>query len=180
VTKPHQLLAAILLLLSGVAAIAVFTGGIPAFLIIALTLVSAVSAVILVLAAIRPPRIGALVERAVIALDIVFVGVVYSLVAWDTDLGRVVLSTEIARVAVRFAVVTLLALPAIWTAMLITGNLGEMVRDPMELRTQCNVCGKPVTLSMRWTGTRLEPYRVIAEHQSDGQHTITPMWRVRS
>lgn len=64
-------------------------------------------------------------------------------------------------------------------AILKTWRLGDLA-DGAPLRAQCPACGKQVALFMSWTGTRMEPYRILAEHQSNGQHTITPMWRVRS
>jgi hypothetical protein len=83
------------------------------------------SAVILVRAALVQPRIGALVERAILAVLLAVFGVIYAIVALNTELGRALFSTEVARVVVRFMVITVLAVPTYWTWLLLTGRLGD-------------------------------------------------------
>lgn len=92
--------------------------------IILLTGFSLVSAVILVRAALKKPYIGALTERALIAVLLAFFGIVYSIVVVNTEFGRTLFSTEIARVITRVAVIILLALPAYWVLLYLTGRLG--------------------------------------------------------
>lgn len=99
--------------------------GVPAFLLIALGAGCVFSAVVLVAAAIRRPWIGALIERAVIAVLIAFFALVYSLVAYDTELGRQIFSTEEARFLVRGAAVLLFAVPTVWVMLYLTGRLGD-------------------------------------------------------
>lgn len=98
---------------------------VPALLILLLTAFAVASAFVLVRAAFVKPRIGALAERAAVGVLIAFFGCVYSVVAIDTEAGRAVFSTEVARVVVRLAVVALLALPTLWSFLYLTGRLGS-------------------------------------------------------
>lgn len=98
---------------------------IPAALLAVLTVVSCVSAALLVVAAIQKPRIGALVERAIIGVFLAFFGVLYTLVAADTEFGRVILSTEEARFVSRSAVVMILSIPTVWMVLYLTHRLGD-------------------------------------------------------
>lgn len=98
---------------------------VPALLILLLTACACASAFVLVKAAFVKPRIGALVERAAVAVLIAFFGVVYSIVALDTDAGRAIFTTEAARLVIRVAVVALLALPTYWSFLYLTGRLGS-------------------------------------------------------
>ena len=97
---------------------------IPGAIIAILAAIATFSALILVRAAFIKPRIGALTERAVIAVIIAILGVVYAAVALDTEAGRVIFSQDWARFAVRFVVVLLLAIPTWWTFLYLTGRLG--------------------------------------------------------
>ena len=92
-------------------------------LIAVLTIVAVPSAIILVRAAVRRPRVGALMERATAAVVIAAFGVVYTIVAFDTELG--LLDLDGARLAVRLGVVALLCVPVWWTALYLAGKLGS-------------------------------------------------------
>lgn len=92
-------------------------------LIVALTVVAAVSAVILVRAAFVKPRIGALTERAILAVVIAVFGAVYATVAINVQLGALFLTTDEGRTLAGIGVVALLAIPAWWTALYLTGRL---------------------------------------------------------
>lgn len=92
-------------------------------LIAVLTIVAVPSAIILVRAAVRRPRVGALMERATAAVVIAAFGVVYTIVAFDTELG--ILDLDGARLVVRLGVVALLCVPVWWTALYLAGKLGS-------------------------------------------------------
>lgn len=92
-------------------------------LIVVLTVVAIASAAILVRAAYAKPRIGALTERATIAVVIALFGLVYSVGAINTELGSALFATEVARLGVRTTVIVLLAIPAWWTVLYLTGRL---------------------------------------------------------
>lgn len=92
-------------------------------LIAVLTIVAVPSAIILVRAAVRRPRVGALMERATAAVVIAAFGVVYTIVAFDTELG--LLDLDGARLVVRLGVVALLCVPVWWTALYLAGKLGS-------------------------------------------------------
>jgi len=94
-------------------------------LIAVLTIVAVPSAIILVRAAVRRPRVGALMERATAAVVIAAFGVVYTIVAFDTELGRPILDLDGARLVVRLGVVALLCVPVWWTALYLAGKLGS-------------------------------------------------------
>lgn len=93
-------------------------------LIVTLTVIAAASAAVLVIAARQRPRIGALTERAAVAVVIALFGAVYSLVAVNTELRSVFLTTDEGRTLVRIMVVVLLAIPAWWTFLYLSGRLG--------------------------------------------------------
>ena len=127
---------------------------IPGLLILLLTLFAVGSAVVLVRAAFVKPRIGALAERAAVGVLIAFFGCVYSVVALDTEAGRVVLSTEIARTITRLAVVALLALPSLWSLLYLTGRLGSA---SCAVQTEAwGRCALPGATTVRINGTGLE------------------------
>ena len=92
-------------------------------IIIMLTVVAVASAVVLVRAAIAKPRIGALSERALIAVVIAGFGLIYSTVAINTELGQTLFATDVARLGVRVTVIVLLGIPAWWTFLYLTGRL---------------------------------------------------------
>ena len=93
-------------------------------LIVALSIVAVGSALILVRATLIRPRIGALTERAAIAVVIALFGAVYSFVALNTELRSAILTTDEGRTLVRCMVVVLLAIPAWWTWLYLGGRLG--------------------------------------------------------
>jgi hypothetical protein len=98
--------------------IAVLTG-----VIWVLTAIAWLSAVIL-LALARRSHVGALTERALIAVAIALFGTVYSIVIYDSSVTDI-LPFEAARVLLRAVVVLLLLLPVYWTVLYFTGRLGD-------------------------------------------------------
>lgn len=120
-----------------------------------LTFFSVLSAFVLVRAAFVKPRIGALTERAVIGVLLAFFGVVYTLVALDTELGRVVLTTDLSRFVVRCAVVGILSIPTYWTLLYWTGRLGSGLTCAVttEAYGRCSIRGAIV---VRINGTGIE------------------------
>ena len=92
-------------------------------IIVVLTVVSIASAAVLVRAAYQRPRIGALTERATIAVVIAAFGLVYSAAAINTGLGSTLFTTDAARLGVRATVIVLLGIPAWWTLLYLTGRL---------------------------------------------------------
>lgn len=83
-----------------------------------------ISAAILAHAAWRRPRIGALTERAVIAVVFAILGTFYFLVTVNTTTGYALLPLEAARFVVRLLVVVVLLIPAWWTFLYLSGRLG--------------------------------------------------------
>ena len=81
------------------------------------------SAAVLMRAAYRHPRIGALTERAVVAVCIAIFGTIYGAVVFNTEVARFV-DVPTAMVVVRLGVVMLLCLPAWWSWRFATGRLG--------------------------------------------------------
>lgn len=68
--------------------------------------------------------IGALNERAVIAIGIAGFGTVCSIVTYNTDV-TMLFTAESVRFWFRFAVVLLLLLPVVWAVLYMTGSLGD-------------------------------------------------------
>lgn len=98
---------------------------IPGPLLAVLGVISWVSAFVLVRAALPRPRIGALTERAIIAVVIALFVTVYALAALNTDAHFPFFDTDTVRFIVRIFVVILGLLPAWWTFLWLTGRLGE-------------------------------------------------------
>lgn len=69
-------------------------------------------------------KVGALTERAVIAVGIAAFGTVYSLAAYNTDYAQII-PAETVKFLVRISVVFLLLLPVWWTILYATGRLGD-------------------------------------------------------
>jgi hypothetical protein len=92
--------------------------------IIPLAALAWASAVVLIVASHRRPNIGALTERAAVAVGIALFGTIYSIVVLNNDVWRI-FDTGAAVVVVRLAVVGLLTLPAAWSFAYITGRLGD-------------------------------------------------------
>jgi hypothetical protein len=98
---------------------------IPAWLLGILAVCASISAAILVVKAMQRPFIGALTERAIIGVLLAFFGVLSTIVAWDTELGRVILSTDEARFVNRLAILIVLAIPTVWLLLYATNRLGD-------------------------------------------------------
>ena len=81
------------------------------------------SAVVLLRAACQSPCIGALSERAVVAVVIAIFGTIYGVVVFNTEVGYIV-DMGTAIVVLRLAAVMLLCVPVWWSWMFITGRLG--------------------------------------------------------
>lgn len=92
--------------------------------IVPLAVFAWVSAVVLIVAARKRPNIGALTERAVVAVGIALFGTLYSAVVLNNEVVRLFDSGS-AVIVVRLAVVGLLCLPAFWSFAYITGRLGD-------------------------------------------------------
>ena len=97
----------------------------PAVVILASAAIAWVCAIILAVAASRRPRVGALVERAIIATGLAIFGTIYGIVAIHTDLNLGILDSEAAKTIIRIGVVVLVgALPSLWVYLWATGRLG--------------------------------------------------------
>jgi hypothetical protein len=79
-------------------------------------------------AATRRPRIGALTERAFIALVVASLGTVSCLIVLNTDNGHAFFTTEVASLLFRLAIIAVLAVPALWLVLWLTGRLGQTDR----------------------------------------------------
>lgn len=96
-----------------------------AVLVYGLVPFSVFSAAVLVWAARQPPRIGALTERAVIAVIIaVFISSI-ALLVYNTETGRTIIDQEAARIVFRVSVLLLGLVPVSWVILWLTGRLGE-------------------------------------------------------
>jgi hypothetical protein len=93
------------------------------FLIWGLTASAWMSAVILVRAAFVCPRVGALTERAVVAVVLAIFGSVYSLAVLNSEWAHLVDGGDVVSL-LRIAVVVLLLLPVWWSFMYLTNRLG--------------------------------------------------------
>ena len=83
------------------------------------------SAVVLVRAACcEHPRIGALSERALVAVIIATFGTVYSVVIFNAEILGYIVDIDTMRVVRRLAVMMLLLVPVWWSWMFATGRLG--------------------------------------------------------
>lgn len=96
-----------------------------ALLILVFTAFATASAVVLCRAAFRKPRIGALVERAVVAAVIAFFGVICSVLVVNTDGRQLILSREQASLLFRASLLFLLGIPTFWSFLYLTGRLGS-------------------------------------------------------
>lgn len=93
--------------------------------VVALTIVSWLSAYVLVRAAWQKPRIGALNERAAIAVLIALFGTVSTILVFNTEADHLLLDAEWARVLFRLCLLALLGIPAYWTWLYRSGRLGS-------------------------------------------------------
>lgn len=94
--------------------------------VIAVTAFAAwVSAVVLVRAARHArPSVGALTERAVIAVLIAVMLTIYAVVAANTDIGSSLFDQDTGRRFVRLVVVMVGAIPVVWCYLWLRGRLG--------------------------------------------------------
>jgi hypothetical protein len=93
------------------------------FAIWALTISAWMSAAVLVRAALIKPRVGALNERATVAVGVAIFGTVYSLVVLNAEVLHVIETSDAVNI-VRAAVVVVLLLPVWWTFLYLTHRLG--------------------------------------------------------
>lgn len=96
-----------------------------AFLIFALLPFAWTSTVVLIWAARRKPRIGALTERAAIAFVIAVFLTAIAIIVWNTESDRILFPTEVARVVFRITVLGLGLIPVAWVILWWTGRLGR-------------------------------------------------------
>lgn len=94
------------------------------WLVFALTVTAWVSAAVLGRAALRPPHIGALTERAVIAVVIALLGTISCIIVLNTDLGRPWFPVAISSALFRLSVLGVLAVPLTWLILWYLGRLG--------------------------------------------------------
>ena len=76
-------------------------------------------------AALRPPRIGALTERAFIALVIAVLGTVSSALRYNTDSGFTIVPQPVAALIFACTMLVVLAIPTVWLALWLLGRLGS-------------------------------------------------------
>lgn len=96
-----------------------------AALVIVLVPFSWLSAVILWRAARRPPRIGALTERAAIAVAIAVMVTAGGLITLNRSSEHAFFGVDAARVIFSLAIIVVGAVPVAWTALWFFGRLGE-------------------------------------------------------
>ena len=73
----------------------------------------------------KPPRSGALTERAVIALVIAVFLTSITVIVLNTEADRVFFPAEVARVAFRLSVLALGFIPIAWCVLFFAGKLGD-------------------------------------------------------
>lgn len=102
-------------------------------LLVAMSLVlfpfSLISMAILVFEAWKPPHIGALTERAVIAADISVMVISGVALTVNRLTGYSLFPIEAARVLFLSSLVLLEVVPVIWTVLLFSGRLGDGISD---------------------------------------------------
>jgi hypothetical protein len=96
-----------------------------AALIVALLPFAWLSTFVLVWAARTPPRIGALTERAIIAVVIAVFLTAIAVIVLNTETDEAYFPAEVARVAFRVCVLGLGFVPIAWCALWLSGRLGE-------------------------------------------------------
>lgn len=118
----------VLLAVLGSLAVVAVIAGVPAAsltpLLFVLTALAWVSFLALAQAAWIRPRIGALTERAVIALIIALLGSVSSLIVANNDHGHPLFDAATASLLFRMSILAVLFVPAVWLALWIAGRLG--------------------------------------------------------
>ncbi len=95
-----------------------------AAVIVVLTVVAWISAAILVHASRKRPRIGALTERATVAVVVAIFGTVYSFTVMNAQIGAWV-DVPTMVLVIRCAVILLLLMPAWWVYLYATRKLGS-------------------------------------------------------
>lgn len=98
--------------------------GLLAALVIVLAPFSWLSTGILGWAAKKPPRIGALTERAVIALVIAVMVTTGGLLTFNRTNGYALFDINVARILFSLSIITLASLPLAWCVLWFTGRLG--------------------------------------------------------
>lgn len=105
---------------------------------------SAISAALLVRAARKRPRIGALTERAFLAVKDALFGIVCVVLVWNTDTSQALLPLEVARILFRGLLFLNLLIPPIWLVLYLTNRLaGEAATllDPIRLQRAMRAAG---------------------------------------
>lgn len=80
---------------------------------------------LLVRAALQKPRIGALTERAVIAVILAIIGAISVVIVWNTESGFALFPTEVARTLFRVGLFVMFAIPLYWLWLFVTNRLGD-------------------------------------------------------
>jgi len=88
-----------------------------------LTVLAWLSAAVLVRAA-RGAQIGALTERAIVAVGLAVFGTAYSLAVYNTEIARL-LPDDVVMLCLRLFVIAVLLLPCYWTLLYLSGRLGD-------------------------------------------------------
>lgn len=96
---------------------------------------SVLSMAILVYEARKPPRIGALTERAVIAADIAVMVVSGVTISINRISGYTLFPIEVARLLFLSSLILLEFVPVAWTLLLLTGRLGDGISDEVAAAT---------------------------------------------
>ena len=99
--------------------------GLLSVLVVVLVPFSWISAVILVRAARHKPRIGALTERAAIAIAIAVMVTAGGLLTINRTADHAFFPVDAARVVFSIAIIVVGAVPLAWTWLWVTGGLGE-------------------------------------------------------
>lgn len=92
--------------------------------LVLLALTSWFSTTLLLRAAWKRPRIGALTERAAIAVVLAIFGSVCVVLVLNTEAGGALIQLEAARFLFRVCLVILLLIPAYWLVLYLTNRLG--------------------------------------------------------
>jgi hypothetical protein len=80
---------------------------------------------LLLLMAARREHIGALTERAIVAVVMVIHGAVSAVTIWNNDLGHPFYDAPTGMLMLRLTLAALMAVPVYWTALWFTGRLGD-------------------------------------------------------
>lgn len=94
-------------------------------LALALAPFSVISTVLLARSAVIRPRIGALVERTVIAVVIAVMVVSGALITLNRISGYSLFPVEVSRLLFLLSLITLAMVPVAWLALYVTGRLGD-------------------------------------------------------